>query len=109
MKFMIGQPEAQPFHRCFSTLGCADLQFSEISELAGAFRLPGIELRGIGRHMDMPAHSAERRLTPSRVREICSRNNTRPVVAGSSVKLVSASEKDRAEFRRFCAWADAWG
>jgi sugar phosphate isomerase/epimerase len=105
---MSDRPEAHQLRRCFSTLGCADLALPEISELAGEFRIPGIELRGIGRRMDLPEYCAAQGLTPSRMGEICRRHQTRPVVAGSSVKLASASEKDRAELLAFGAWADAW-
>src|ERR1041385_1961500 len=105
---MIVPPDSRPLRRCFSTLGCAHLRFSEISELAAAFRIPGIELRGIGRSMDMPAYCAARGLTPVRQREICRQHRTQPVVAGSSLKLVSATERDREELLAFCAWADAW-
>src|SRR5262245_33152358 len=107
--FMSGQLEAQPLRRCFSTLGCADLPLLEISELAGEFTIPGIELRGIERRLDLPEYCAAQGLTPSRLGEICRQHNTQPVVAGSSVKLASTSEKDRAELLAFCAWADSWG
>src|SRR5262245_28305703 len=102
--FMTGPAEARPLRRCFSTLGCADLGLPEICELAGEFRIPGLELRGIARRMDMPEYCAAQDLMPSRASEICSRYHTRPVVAGSSVKITSASAEDRAGLLAFCAW-----
>lgn len=77
--------------------------------MAGEFRVAGIELRGIGGRMDMPAYCAEQHLTPAVVREICQRHRARLVVAGSSVKLTAAAEKDRAELLDFSVWADALG
>src|SRR5947207_6626516 len=104
---MTDRLEARSLRWCFSTLGCADLSFSAICELAGEFHIPGIELRGIGGRMDMSDYCAEEGLEPVRMREICGRHSTRLVVAGSSLKLSSASEKDRDEFLAFRAWAEA--
>src|ERR1044072_2407320 len=106
---MSDRPDAQPLRRCFSTLGCAELRLPEISQLAGAFRIPGLELRGMDGRIDMPEYCAARGLTPSRVGEILQRHRTRPVVAGSSLKLSSASEQDRAGLLAFGAWAEASG
>src|ERR1043166_963780 len=106
---MSDRPDAQPLRRCFSTLGCAELRLPEISELAGAFRIPCLELRGMDGRMDMPEYCAARGLTPSRVGEILQRHRTRPVVAGSSLKLSSASEQDRAGLLVFGAWAESSG
>src|SRR5262245_4070249 len=107
--FMSAQPEPQQLRRCFSTLGCADLELPEICELAGEFRIPGIELRGIGQRMDMPEYCAAQGLIPPRLREICRHYDTRPTVAGSSLKLTCASEKDRADLLALSAWAEDWG
>src|SRR6266487_320031 len=107
--FMSAQPEMPPLRRCFSTLGCADLEFHEICALAGEFRIPGIELRGLGHRMNMPEYCAERGLLPSRLRDICRRFHTSPTVAGSSFKLTCAAESDRAELLALCAWAEDWG
>jgi sugar phosphate isomerase/epimerase len=104
---MTARLEAGRLHWCFSTLGCADLPFSRICELAGEFGIPGIELRGIGGRMDMPEYCAEQGLKPARMLEICGRHATRLAVAGSSLKLTSASEKERAELLALCAWAEA--
>src|SRR5262245_25249103 len=107
--FMTAQPERQQLRRCFSTLGCADLALPEICELAREFSIPGIELRGIGHRMDMPEYCAAQGLSPSRLREICRKHDTRPAVAGSSLKLISATERDRADLLALSCWADDWG
>lgn len=104
---MIVPLEAGHWRRGFSTLGCADLSFSEICELAGEFRIPGIELRGMGGRMDMPEYCAAQGLTPARMQQDCQRHQTQLIVAGSAIKLTNASEKERAELLAFCAWADA--
>src|SRR6185503_10909958 len=106
---MTARPETPQLHRCFSTLGCSDLKLPEICELAREFRIPGIELRGVGQRMDMPEYFAAQGLIPSRLREICRQYHTRPTVAGSSIKLVSASEPDRADLLALCAWSEDWG
>jgi len=106
---MTDRPEPHPLRWCFSTLGCADLSFDAICELAGDFHLPGIELRGIAGRMDMPAYCVEQDLSPERMLKTCRRHDTQLVVAGSSVKLTCASDKDHEELLSFCAWADALG
>jgi len=75
--------------------------------MAGEFGIPGIELRGSGGRMDMPQYFAEEHLTPARMWELCQPEQTRIVVAGSSVKLTDASDQARAELLNFCSWADA--
>lgn len=92
---------------CFSTLGCVELSFSQICELAGEFHIPGLELRGMGGRMDMPEYCVAEKLTPERMLEICQRQQTQLVVAGSSVKLTSAAAKDRTELLSLGTWAEA--
>ena len=92
---------------CFSTLGCVELSFSQICELAGEFHIPGLELRGMGGRMDMPEYCVAEKLTPERMLDICQRQQTQLVVAGSSVKLTSAAAKDRTELLSLGAWAEA--
>ncbi len=57
--------------------------------------------------MDMPEYCVEQKLTPDRLTEICRRHDTRLWIAGSSVKLVSATAKDRAELLGLGGWAEA--
>jgi len=104
---MTGPLDSLPVRWCFSTLGCADLSFPELCELAGEFRIPGIELRGMGGRMDMPEYCNEHQLTPARIQQLVRLHHTQLVVAGSSVKLISASEEDRTELATFGAWAEA--
>src|SRR5262245_18297830 len=107
--FMIAPPETAPLRRCFSTLGCADLEFPEICALASEFRIPGVELRGIGQRMDMPEYCATQGLSSAWLRDTCRKYHTRPTLAGSSLKLICASERDRAELLAFSTWANDWG
>ena len=103
---MTAQPDPHPLRWCFSTLGCSDLSFPEICELAGEFRIPGIELRGIGGRMDMPEYCSEQHLTAEQMHLLCQRHRTRMVVAGSSVKLTGWTEQDRTDLLKFCTWAE---
>jgi sugar phosphate isomerase/epimerase len=86
-----------------------DLSLPEICALAQEFQVAGIELRGIAGRMDMPEYCAEHGFTPERVGEISRGNQTQLVLAGSSVKLCSATEKDRAELLTFGKWAESLG
>lgn len=99
--------EPRGLRYCFSTLGCADLSFPEICRLAKDFSIPTLELRGIGGRMDMPQYCAEQGLTPAHLNKLCQQNSTRVLVVGSSVKLTSAADKDRAELLAFGEWAEA--
>ena len=98
--------EPRALRRCFSTLGCADLSFPEICQLAGEFHIPALELRGIGGRMDMPQYCAEQNLTPAQLQTLARQSQTRVLVVGSSVKLTSADEKDRTELLTLGAWAE---
>jgi sugar phosphate isomerase/epimerase len=86
-----------------------ELTLPEICALAVEFGIASIELRGIGGRMEMPEYCDEQNLTARRIAEICRANRTQPVVAGSSVKLVTATDKDRSELLAFGAWADSLG
>src|SRR5512139_739572 len=86
---------------CFSTLGCADLSFPDICGLAGEFRIQGIELRGIGGRMDMPQYCADENLMPAVMRETAQRHQAKLAVAGSSLKLVDATDTHRVELLAF--------
>ena len=104
---MTARLEPGGLRRCFSTLGCVELSFPGICELAAEFEIPGIELRGISGRMDMPQCCAEQGLSPEKIQEVCQRCRTQLLVAGSSLKLTGASEKERNELVEICGWADA--
>jgi sugar phosphate isomerase/epimerase len=104
---MIVQLDPPALQRCFSTLGCADLSFPEICRIAGDFQIPALELRGIDGRMDMPQHCLEKGLTPARLLQVSDQHQTRILVVGSSVKLTSATEKDREELLELGTWAEA--
>ena len=104
---MIAPLEIPAARRCFSTLGCVELNFPQILGLAAEFGIPAIELRGFSGRMDMPQLCAELGLTPARVDELCRMHHTRLALAGSSVKLSTATPTDLAELIQFSAWADS--
>jgi sugar phosphate isomerase/epimerase len=106
---MTAQPEPRSWRPCFSTLGCADLPFPEILALAREFRISGLELRGMGGRMDMPEYCAENNFTPDAIARLRQAHGTELVVTGSSVKLVSAMEKDRLELLNLGNWAESLG
>jgi sugar phosphate isomerase/epimerase len=103
---MTARLDSQSLRRCFSTLGCVDLALPEICALAAEFQVQGLELRGIGGRMDMPEHCAEQGLGPATIEKLCKRSRVQLVAAGSSAKLTSASDTDRAELLDLGAWAD---
>jgi len=103
---MIVPPDAKRFEWCFSTMGCPDLSLPEACALAAQFQIPRLELRSLSGTTDLPKLFAAQGWSPQAAREICGKHGVRFAVAGSSFKLVGATENDRAELARFCAWAD---
>ena len=100
--YMTARPEPFRLRRCSSTLGCVELPFTQICELAAEFKIPGLELRGIGGRMDMPQYCAEQGLDPAAMQETCRRCQTQLVVAASPLKLTVASDKERNALRSKC-------
>ena len=106
---MTDQADESRLRWAFSTLGCSDLSFPEICNLAGSFRIAGIELRGVEGRLDLPQYCAEQNWTSGRLNDLCHSHKARFVVAGSSAKLVDAQDSDRTELLQFSEWADYLG
>ena len=53
--------------RCFSTLGCAELELDEVIALALRHGIDVIELRALGGTVDLPAYFAQHFGTPDKL------------------------------------------
>jgi sugar phosphate isomerase/epimerase len=107
--FMTGQPEPTSLSWGFSTLGCPELSLPEVCALAAEFAMPNLELRALCGRVDLPTCAEEMGWRPEVARELITRNSCRLAVAGSSFKLVGNNDAMRADFLKYCDWADSWG
>jgi sugar phosphate isomerase/epimerase len=73
---------------CFSSIGCPEKSLSEVLELADRHGLDFVEIRTLRMREDLPALLVEEHGDPSAVDEIFSRYQARPLIWGSSYKLV---------------------
>lgn len=104
---MTAPPDAGSFEWCFSTLGCPELSLPEACALAAEFNIPALELRSLGGTVELPALFSRGGWTPQRVAGLARETGVRFAVAGSSFKLTSPSEAERAAFLSYCAWAES--
>src|SRR5437016_2456067 len=95
-------------HWSFSSLGCPELSLPDVCALAADFQIPALELRSLCNRTDLPACTAEPGFDPAKAATLLRRHSLQIVVAASSFKLVGNDETSRADFLRFCDWADSW-
>ena len=93
--------------RAISTLGCSERTLTQVAELARLHALDGLELRGLGGTLDLPAWFAQCYGTPTALAVEASRLGAPILALGTSFKLVEGSEADRAALLAFAPWAEA--
>jgi sugar phosphate isomerase/epimerase len=98
-----------PYSRCFSTLGCPDLDVRQALDLAHAHHLDAIELRSLEHRIDLPTYFAERYGSPAKMAAAVADHPVRIVSLDTSLKLFANDETDRADLLAFAPWADALG
>ncbi len=97
------------FRRAFSTLGCPDLGLDEVFSLAARFGLDAVEIRALGGSIDLPAYFSATYGSPDLLAEKL-RGRRIPIVSlDTSLRLIGATETDRAQFLEFVRWAEALG
>ncbi len=72
---------------CFSTLGCAERNLSEILSLSEKFNLPYLEIRGIGGVLDNAVIEDFCEENATKTKEIMMKSGVTPVVLGTSCML----------------------
>lgn len=99
------------FLRAFSTLGCVEAGLDEALALAQRHGLDGIELRGLGGQLDLPAHFAATAGSPAAlaVRQASRPPAPRVLALDTSCRLADATAADRAALAAHAPWADALG
>ena len=100
---------AMSLHRCFSTLGCAELSLDEALRLAAKHRIGLLELRALGGTLDLAAYFSRNYASPAALAERLRASPVRIVAFDSSLRLFDATEAGRAEAEALAPWAQALG
>lgn len=92
---------------CFSTLGCTDAELEDVLALARAHGLKAVELRGLGRTLDLPGYFETRFANPGRLAGCFADYGVWPASMDASASLVGAGRAERAELDALLPWARA--
>ncbi|MES2695881.1 MAG: sugar phosphate isomerase/epimerase [Verrucomicrobiota bacterium] len=95
--------------RCFSSLGCPEMGLEEACALAAKYGLPTIELRSLGSTVDLAGYFAGAFGTPEKLASWLQGQSVRVVALNASLKLVGATEADKAQLVGLAPWAEAMG
>ncbi|MFC0408960.1 sugar phosphate isomerase/epimerase family protein [Roseomonas elaeocarpi] len=95
--------------RCFSTLGCAELDLDGTLQLAANHGIPTVEVRALSGSTDLPKIFAERYGTPAGLAAALRDKPSRMVAIGTSLRLIGNTPEDREDFLRIVPWAEAAG
>ena len=81
---------------CFSTLGCVEKGWREISDLAARYGVEGLEIRGVGGTLDATAVEEFSEKNATKTKEDMANLGIRPIVLGTSCMLHSADLREAA-------------
>ncbi len=95
---------------CFSTLGCAELDFDAVVHLAQSRGISSVELRALGGTIDLPAYFNAHFGAPDKLAARLSGCRVRVVALDTSLKLNGSSETEwRDTTEAFMPWTEALG
>ena len=100
-------PSGSPFHRCFSTLGCPELDLYGVVTLASSRRIESVELRALNGTIDLIAEFTRVFRSPSGLRAWAARQPVRVAMIGTSFRLHGSGAVDREALLAFIDWAEA--
>jgi len=112
---MIAQPEKTPaaskreFARCFSTMGCPELDLGGVIDLAGKHGVECLELRSLQNTVDLPSYFHGLPGGAAGGRDLVGAAGLSVRVLGTSFKLVGDNEKGRAALLDFARLAEQLG
>ena len=96
--------------RCFSTLGCPELDLDDALQLARSHKFAAIELRALGGTMDVPGRLAARFASPTAFAARMRDEPVKIVAFDTSLKLVEATDEVFGRtLEMFIPWAEAIG
>ena len=103
---MIAQPK---FQWGISTLGCHELDLTQICRLANQHHIHAIEIRSLADRQDLPQYLDETYKDTNEIQAVLDAHRQRIVALNSSFSMIEAQEADRAEMLEFARWAEALG
>lgn len=96
--------------RCFSTLGCADLELDEVIALARRHGIDLIELRALDGTVDLPAYFAQRFGSPEKLAAQVAASRIAVTALDTSLKLSGSTDEEwQRDAEAFLPWAEALG
>jgi len=96
--------------RCFSTLGCAELELDEVIALALRHEIDVIELRALGGTVDLPAYFTQHFGTPDELAAHVATLGVTVTALDTSLSLNGSSDEDwLRDVEAFLPWAEALG
>lgn len=93
----------------FSTLGCGQLELSEVLDLAERRGIAAVELRTLGGGTDILAYLRRRFRSPEKLESVVQAKNIEIVSIDTSVNAIGASSADRSMLIDLVPWVDASG
>ncbi|WP_221029753.1 sugar phosphate isomerase/epimerase family protein [Actomonas aquatica] len=97
------------YQRCYSTLGNPAATLSEALAVASNFDLDAVELRTLEGRLDLPALFTARFGSPAALADQLGDQRLRIRSLDTSLRLLTNTAADRAEFLEFLPWAEALG
>lgn len=96
--------------KCFSTLGCGELDFDAAVALARRHGVSGLELRALGGELDLPGWLGRTYGTPERFAAAVAAGGGRVTALDTSLKLAGSGDADwEKAVAAFLPWAEALG
>lgn len=93
----------------FSSLGCAELELSEVMELAIRHQLSAVELRTLGDQIDLPGYFAQHFGDPGVLVDYVNSTGVKVVALDASCRLMASDAEGEAELLALAPWAEALG
>ncbi|MEQ1899536.1 MAG: TIM barrel protein [Devosia sp.] len=93
----------------FSTLGCGQLELTEVLDLAKRRSLPAVELRTLGGSTDILEYFRHRFGSPDRLRSLLDTGDIEIVSIDTSVNAIDASTDDQTMLIELMPWVAAAG
>jgi sugar phosphate isomerase/epimerase len=100
---------ASSFYRCFSTLGCPELDLDGVVALALSRRIESVELRALNGTIDLIAQFTRAFGSPAELKAWAARGPIRVAMIGTSFRLHGNGAADRDALLALVGWAEALG
>lgn len=96
--------------RCFSTLGCAEMELDEVIAMALRHQIDVIELRALGGSVDLPAYFKQLFGSPEKFADHIAATGVRITALDTSLSLNGSTDEEwERDTEAFLPWAEALG